>query len=69
MGKLTDIFTQQAYPRVNDRGYQSLINKVHRHIFKGKSIGSKVVEDLLQDHSWVPIWVCSVAVSPASSRL
>ena len=61
MGKPTDMFTRQAYPRVNDCGYQSLINKARKHIFKGKSISSKVVEDLLKDHSWVPIRVSGLS--------
>lgn len=48
---------------MNDKAYQTLINKARKLIFKhGKKVSSKAVSDLLKDESLVPTRVSNVSI-------
>lgn len=57
MGKPADMFVRQSQIRVNNSTYQKAIKKACKWIFKGKSLNSKKVNDLLKDNSWIPTQV------------
>ena len=57
------MLTHRTDIRMNNKAYQTFINKARKLIFKhGKKDSSKAVSDLLKDESLAPILVSNVLI-------